>query len=97
MSKHRGGGKFGRMQTSWPFVTLTIESDSIVMSTILQKAQVKRESVQEIVLQRYGINYRFIFKHNDLSTKKEIEFWSFRPDPVKAALKLYGYLVSESR
>ncbi len=97
MSKHRGGGKFGRVKNSWPFVTLTIESDSILMSTILQEALMKRESIQEIVLSRYGLNYRFIFRHNDLSIKKEIEFWTFRPDAVKEALKLYGYLVSENR
>lgn len=97
MSKHRGGGKFGKTWNSWPFVTLTIESDSILMSTILQEALMKREFIQEIILSRYGLNYRFIFKHNDPSIKKEIEFWAFRPNPVKEALKLYGYLVSENR
>ena len=97
MSRHRGGGKFGKVQNSWPFVTLAIESDCILMSTILQEALMKRECIQEIVLQKYGLNYRFIFKHNDPSIKKEIEFWAFRPDPVKEALKLYGYSVSENR
>jgi hypothetical protein len=95
LSKHRGGGKFGNVQNSWPFVTLTINDDSILMSTLLQDARMKRESIQTIILHRTFINYRFIFKHNDPSIKKEIEFWTFFPDPVKNALRSQGYSVSE--
>ena len=67
------------------------------MSTFLQEALMKRESIQAIILQRNVINYRFIFKHNDPSIKKEIEFWTFFPDPVKNALRLQGYSVSEDK
>ena len=95
MSKHRGGGKFGNMQNSWPFVKLIINDDSILMSTMLQEALMKRESIQEVILSKYGLNYRFIFKHNDPSIKKEIEFWAFSPNPVKEALRSQGYSVSE--
>lgn len=72
MSKHRGGGKIGNVQNSWPFVTLMTNDGSILMSTFLQEALMKRESIQAIILQRNIINYRFIFKHNDPSIKKEI-------------------------
>ena len=96
MSKHRGGGKFGKTWNSWPFVTLAISNDSILMSTLLQEALMKRESIQEVILSKYGLNYRFIFKHNDPSIKKEIEFWAFSPDKIKNALKSEGYSVSEN-
>jgi hypothetical protein len=95
LSKHHGGGKFGNVQNSWPFVTLIIGDDSILMSTMLQDALMKRESIQAITLHRTFINYRFIFKHSDPSIKQVIEFWTFSPNPVKNALKSQGYSVSE--
>jgi hypothetical protein len=95
LSDHRGGGKFGKLQNSWPFVKLTITNDGIAMKTILQKVQMKRESIQEIILQRNILNWRFIFVHNDPAIKKEIEFWTFSPDSIANALKSQGYSVSE--
>jgi len=67
------------------------------MRTILQKVRMKRESIQEIILQINFLNYRFIFKHNDPTIKKEIEFWTFSPGPVANALRSQGYSVLESR
>jgi hypothetical protein len=97
LSQHRGGGKFGKVQNSWPFVKLTIEDDSISMKTILQEVRLKREWIQAIILQKYFLNYRFIFKHNEPTIDKVIEFWSFSPDPVVNALKSKGYSVSEGK
>ncbi len=97
MSKHRGGGKFGKLRSSWPFVKLTITNDGISMKTILQEVQMKRESIREIILQRNILNWRFIFVHNDPVIKKEIEFWSFSPDKIANALKSQGYAVSEGK
>ncbi len=97
MSKHTGGGKFGRSRNSWPFVTLTISEDSISIKTFLQGVRIKREFIQEIILQRYFINYRFIFKHNDPVIEKEIEFWTFSPDSVTKALRSQRYSVLEAR
>ena len=94
MSKHTGGGKFGKVQNSWPFVTLTISDDGISMRTIFQEVKMKCNSIQAIILQKNFINYRFIFKHNDPAIQKEIEFWTFSPDPVVNALKSQGYSVS---
>lgn len=67
------------------------------MKTLLQEVHLKRESIQAIILQRYFINYRFIFKHNDPATEEEIEFWTFSPDSVAADLKSQGYPMSEGR
>ncbi len=67
------------------------------MSTILQDVRIKRESIQAIILQRYFINYRFIFKHIDSSITQEIEFWTFFPNPVTNALRSQGYSVSGGR
>lgn len=97
MSEHRGGGKFGKVHNSWPFVKLTISNDGVSMKTMLQEVRIKRESIQDIILQRYFLNYRFIFRHNDPAIKEEIEFWSFSPDPVANALKSQGYPVSGDR
>jgi hypothetical protein len=95
--KHRGGGQFGKWsQSSWPFVTLTIDNDSITMSTIIQEARMRREHIQEIIQRRYFINYKFIFKHSEPAVNKDIEFWSFSPKPVVNSLRLYGYPVSIS-
>jgi spore germination protein YaaH len=94
VSKHTGGGKFGKVQNSWPFVTLTISDDGISMKTILQEVKMKRTSIQAIILQKNFISYRFIFKHNDPVIAKEMEFWTFSPDPVANALKSQGYSVS---
>jgi hypothetical protein len=97
LSEHTGGGKFGRTYSSWPFVTLTINGDGILMRTILQKVRMKRESIQTIILQRNFLNYRFIFKHNDPTIHKEIEFWTFSPNPVENSLRSQGYSVFEGR
>jgi len=97
VSKHTGGGKFGKVQNSWPFVKLTINDNSVSMRTMLQEVQIKREYIQTIVLQRYFLNYRFIFKHNDPTIQEVIEFWTFSPKPVANALRLQGYPVSEGR
>jgi hypothetical protein len=67
------------------------------MSTMLQEALMKRESIQAIILQRNFINYRFIFKHNDPLIKQVIEFWTFSPGPIKDALTSQGYSVSEGK
>lgn len=97
MSKHTGEGKFGEVRNSWPFVTLEITDDGILMTTIFQEVRMKRESIQTIILQRNFINYRFVFKHNDPTIKNEIEFWKFSPDPVANALRSQGYFVSEGK
>ncbi len=97
MSRHTGGGIFGKSRNSWPFVTLTISDDSIAMKTILQGVRMKREFIQEIILQRYFLNYRFIFKHNDPTIEKEIEFWTFSPNSVTKALRSQRYSVLEAR
>ena len=95
MSDHRGGGKFGKVQNSWPFVKLTITNDGISMKTILQEVQIKRELIRAIILRRGFINNRFIFEHDDPAIKKEIEFWTFLPDSIANALKSQGYSVAE--
>jgi hypothetical protein len=93
--KHRGGGQFGKWsQSSWPFVTLTVDNDSITMSTIIQEAKMRREHIQAIIQRRYFLNYKFIFKHSEPAVNKEIEFWSFSPNPVVNSLRSYGYPVS---
>lgn len=96
MSKHGGGGQFGKTQHSWPFVTLTINEGGISMRTMLQEIELGRGSIQMVVLRKHFLNHRFIFKHNDPAVKERIEFWTFSPDPVVKALKSQGYPVSKS-
>ncbi len=67
------------------------------MKTILQRVRMKRQFIQEIILQRYFLNYRFIFKHNDPTIEKEIEFWTFFPGSVTKALRSQRYSVLEGR
>jgi len=95
LSEHRGGGKFGKVQNSWPFVKLTINGDGISMRTIIQEVQLKRESIRAIILQRGFLNSRFVFKHDDSTIKQELEFWTFSPDSIANALKSQGYSISE--
>lgn len=95
MGQHRGGSKFGKIQNSWPFVKLTISDDSIMMKTLLQDVEIKRPYIEAIFIRRSFINYRFIFIHNDPVIKKEIEFWSFSPQPVADDLRSHGYPVSK--
>ncbi len=78
-------------------MTLAIDGDGISMRTILQKVQMKRESIQTIILQKDLLKYRFIFNHNDPTIHKEIEFWTFSPKPVADALRSQGYSVLENR
>jgi hypothetical protein len=74
-----------------------ITNDGITMKTFLQEVRMKRESIQTIILQKYFLNYRFIFMHNDPTIKKEIEFWTFSPDPVAKDLRTQGYTVSDGK
>lgn len=91
---HRGGGKLGFGQNSWPFVKLTITDRAISMRTILEDVTLRRESIRSITLQRHGLNHRFIFSHDDPDVDKGVEFWSFSPKPVVASLESLGYSVS---
>ncbi len=93
VSEHRGGGRFGTVRNSWPFVTLEIRVDSISMRTIFQEVRMKREAIQTIILQRYFLNHRCIFKHNDPTIEKDIEFWTFSPKSVAQSLRSHGYPV----
>jgi len=97
VSKHTGGGKFGKVHNSWPFVKLTINDDGVLLSTMLQEVRMKRGSIETVILRRCFLNYRFIFRHNDPTIKEEIEFWTFSPDAVAKSLKAQGYPVSENR
>jgi len=78
-------------------VTLTIDEGGIFMKTFFQEVRMKRESIQTIILKKNFINRRFIFKHNDPTIKKEIEFWTFFPNPVAKSLRSQGYSVSEDK
>jgi hypothetical protein len=95
LSEHRGGGKFGKVQNSWPFVKLTINEEGISMRTIIQEVQLKRESIRAIILHRGFLNSRFVFKHDESTIKQELEFWTFSPDSIANALKSQGYSISE--
>jgi hypothetical protein len=65
------------------------------MRTIIQEVQMKRESIQAIILKRGFLNSRFVFKHDDPTIKQELEFWTFSPDAIANALKSQRYSVSE--
>ncbi len=95
MGEHRGGSRFGKIQNSWPFVKLTISDDRVAMRTMLQDVEIKRPYIEAIIIRRSFLNHRFIFIHNDPAIKKEIEFWSFSPQPVADDLRSHGYPVSE--
>jgi hypothetical protein len=95
--QHRGGSKFGRTQNSWPFVKLTIADDSIAMKTVLQEVVIKREWLQSIVLRRYVIIYKVIFRHNEPTLPELIEFWTYSPDSVLDSLRTKGYTVIDER
>ena len=95
LSEHRKGGQFGKVQSSWPLVKLTISEDGISMRTIIQEVRMKRESIRAIILQRVFHNSRFILEHDDPTIKQELEFWTFSPDSIATSLKSQGYSVSE--
>ncbi len=97
MSKHTGGGKFGKVRNSWPFVTLAIETDGISIRTIFQEVRIKRKFIQTIIKQRNVLNHRFIFNHTDPTIQREIEFWTFSPGSVANDLLSKGYPVSEAK
>ena len=97
MSRHTGGCLYGRMRSSWPFVTLTIAADGISMTSILQDIRLRRETIRAITLRKTFINNRFVFEHDDPALKSAIEFWSFSPEPVLTAFRSYGYDVVDSR
>lgn len=78
-------------------MTLTVNNDAISMKTLLQQVRINRNSIQTIEMKRNFINHRFIFRHNDPSIEKDLEFWTFSPSPVAADLRSQGYLVSEGR
>jgi hypothetical protein len=97
MSEHTGGGKIGKISSSWPFGKLTIRDDGITMSTGIQEVRLRREDIKSILFKRGLINKRFVFVHADNTIKKDIEFWTFSPGVVASDLKARGYSVIESK
>jgi hypothetical protein len=97
MSEHTGGGKIGKISSSWPFGKLTIRDDGITLSTGIQKVQLKREDVKSILFKKGFVNNIFEFVHDDNTIKKNIEFWTFSPGKVLSDLKARGYSVTESK
>jgi len=97
MSEHTGGGKIGKISSSWPFGKLIIRDDGITMSIGIQDVRLRREDVKSILFKKGLINSKFVFVHDYKTIKKNIEFWTFSSGTVASDLKAQGYVVTESR
>jgi hypothetical protein len=97
MSEHTGGGKIGKISSSWPFGKLTIRDDGITVSIGIQKVRLRRENIKSILFKKGLINSKFAFVHDDNTIKPNVEYWTFSPAAAADDLKAQGYVVTESK
>ena len=97
MSEHTGGGKIGKISSSWPFGKLTIWDNGITVSIGIQKVLLRRGNIKSILLKKGLINSKFVFVHDDNTIKPDIEYWTFSSATVAGDLKVQGYVVTESK
>jgi hypothetical protein len=97
MSEHTGGGKIGKISSSWPFGKLTIQDEGITVSIGIQKVRLKRENIKSILFKNGLINSKFVFVHDDNTIKQDIEYWTFSSAAVADDLRAQGYAVTERR
>ena len=93
--KFRGGAQIGRIRTSWPFVTLTVRNDRLVLKAPLAgnyafapKDIVSIEPLTNLLAR--GIRIR----HRVEAYKEKVEFLTFRdPRLIIEAIRETGFPV----
>ena len=90
-SRFRGGVRIGGFNATWPFATLEIDDDQIVVRTGRRKIHFDRESIR--ALNRYqGIfSSGLQIQHYLSSVDRLFIFWTFTPDKVYESVLANGY------
>lgn len=91
--KFRGGGQIGRLRSSWPFVTLTVNRDRLVLNvplvgtcTFEPKDIVAIEPIPDLLSR--GLRIR----HRVAACKENVEFLTFRdPRAIIEAIRQTGF------
>ena len=94
--KFRGGGQIGRIRSSWPFVTLTVRRDRLVLSvplagtcTFEPKDIVAIEPIPDLLAR--GLRIR----HRVATYKENVEFLTFRdPRSILEAIRQTGFPIA---
>ena len=96
--KFRGGAQIGRIRTSWPFVTLTVGKDRLVLKapfagsyTFEPKDIVSIEPIADLLAR--GLRIR----HRVEAYKEKVEFLTFRdPRSIIEEIRRTGFPVDPS-
>lgn len=84
----------GWARSSYPFVTLRIEADRVVLASPLSTSVIDRQRLRRIILRR-GL-FRFLaselrFEHDQAGLPERVLFWTFRPADVIESLQAADY------
>jgi hypothetical protein len=97
-NKFRGGAWIGSWQITWPFVTLEVRQDELILNNQLFKKEYRftHDQIEKIETKKYlpiiGHGVRIIPR--DKSKEDKYYFWylSFKFDTLINALKEFGWL-----
>jgi len=94
MTRFRGGGQIGRVQSSWPFVTFEVLDHEIRLNTVVQEVTIARDQIVQIRCQRGLLVSKVIVEHRAPAIKENVQFWTFSPDAVMNVVRGKGYPAS---
>jgi hypothetical protein len=92
--KFRGGARINWFNATWPFATLDVGADCIILKVLTTTYAFKKEDVQSLEL--YGLLSSGVkIVHSNPTMPSRVVFWSFSlPDVLESARKA-GYPVTK--
>ncbi|MBP9851726.1 MAG: hypothetical protein KBC67_00510 [Candidatus Pacebacteria bacterium] len=96
-NKFRGGAWIGSWQITWPFITLEVREDQLILKNSLFKKEYyfTRDSVEKIEVKKYlpiiGHGINIVLRDKSKETKYYFWYWSFRFDSLIDSLKKFGW------
>ena len=90
----RGGLRFGTMNATWPFASLTANPNSIWISCFGFKLQYPKTAISSLRLYRASISTGLLIEHEIEWRPRFIVFWTFNFKQLAENLERLGYRVA---
>ena len=91
----RGGLRFGTLNATWPFASLTATPGSIWISCFGFKLQYPKTEISGLRLYRGHISTGLLVEHQIRWRPRFIVFWTFNFKALSENLEQLGYRVSD--
>jgi len=90
----RGGLRAGNFNLSWPFATLRLASDSLVIEAAGRRHFLKKEEVRKLELYLGAFSRGVRIFHRNQGLDHPTIFWAFTPRAILATAGKFGFRIS---